>query len=190
MFSSSFVRELLTHKKDGALNFIQPIVVQNGVNCIDLPLIACIEKSKSHIEKIMNQAFLNEIVRGMSRAFGTWYGIQIALLHPTVREVFKKPNRIKNNEYRKANEIERKNIVKYIKVHYLDPAEIEEVLYDKSVNKQKIKRKALVWYVIGHWRTRADGKKIFVRPYWKGALREIKRALPEREREVVIHQSK
>ena len=114
-----------------------------------------------------------------------------------MREVFKKPTRIKNNEYRKANQTELRNIVKYIKVHYLEPQELDKALYgecDESENanglKRATKRRALVWYVIGHWRTRGNGKKIFVRPYWKGALREIKKAIPERGREIIIPEQK
>ena len=117
-----------------------------------------------------------------------WYGIQIALLHPIVKYVFENPRRVKNQDYRKAKTSTlRKNIVKYIKYHSINVEEIEEAIYGK-VNcidgKRKLNRRALVWYVVGHWRTYKNGKKIFVQPYWKGALKELKKAIPDRERQI------
>ena len=51
---------------------------------------------------------------------------------------------------------------------------------------KKNKRHALLWHVIGHWRTYKSGKKVFVQPYWKGALREVKNMEEAREREINI----
>ena len=38
---------------------------------------------------------------------------------------------------------------------------------------------------IGHWRTIKSGAKIFIKPCWKGPLRDVKVTLTERERIIV-----
>lgn len=117
-------------------------------------------------------------------AIQVWYGIQVALLHPTVRDVFCNPSIENYNkyEYRKHK---KKNIVRYIKRHIIKADELDELIYGKQDGEKKtIKRTALVWYVIGHWRAYQNGRKIFIQPFWKGALRELKKPMPEREREI------
>jgi len=113
----------------------------------------------------------------------TWYGIQIALLHPTVKEVFRNPRTaiLKDS---KTDKKRKKNKVRYIKEHIINAEELDKLIYGES-DKRTIKRHALVWYVIGHWRTLKNGNTIFVKPYWKGALRELKKPMPERERVIV-----
>jgi len=112
-----------------------------------------------------------------------WYGIQIALLHPTVKEMFRNPRTtiLKDSETDKKRS---KSKVRYVKEHIINADELDKLLYGES-DKRTIKRHALVWYVIGHWRTLRNGKIVFVKPYWKGALRELKKPIPEREREIV-----
>lgn len=113
----------------------------------------------------------------------TWYGIQIALLHPAVKDVFKYPQITKDSEaLPKKKQYKRK--VKYIRKHYLTVDKLEAV--SKSHEARKYDRKCLAWYVIGHWRTYKDGKKTFVMPYWKGVLRNVKQSADSdiREREI------
>jgi hypothetical protein len=122
----------------------------------------------------------------VSKMFGsmmeTWYGIQIALLHPKVREVFAHPKTEKEEGENRPSKKKRKRAVRYIKKHIVGTEELETKIYGES----KKKRHALVWYVIGHWRTYKNGTKVFVRPYWKGELRELKMNLEDREREIAI----
>lgn len=115
----------------------------------------------------------------------TWYGIQIALLHPVVKEVFRAPRMVveKTNTTKKSSQ--RKQKVKYVKEYVLNQEELDKLIYGERTAKQAITRHALLWYVIGHWRTYANGKKVFVQPYWKGALRAT-RLTETREREIII----
>ena len=125
-------------------------------------------------QKVYGQMFLQSLE--------TWYGIQIALLHPVIRDVVHKPRIASNNTRPQPSQQRRK--VKYMKhthEYTISADELDNAIYggDKSFT-----RRALIWYVIGHWRTYSDGRKSFVKPYWKGALREIQMNLTEREREI------
>jgi len=84
-----------------------------------------------------------------------------------------------------ANRKYKRKKVKYVKQHIINSTELDSLIYGKNKSdKANINRNVLVWYVVGHWRQIKNGKKIFVKPHWKGLLREIKMALPEREREI------
>lgn len=108
----------------------------------------------------------------------TWYAIQIALLHPKIKQLFDCPMRVPvhNNGNRKDS----KRRIKYVKVHDLRVDDVKNITHEPET----INRKCLVWYVIGHWRQYKTGKKVFIQGYWKGKLRDIKRNLDERERVV------
>ena len=88
----------------------------------------------------------------------------------------------------RISKAERKNndnkVYRYVRHHYIKTDELETAIY----GKHSINRKALIWYVTGHWREyRKTGKKIFIQPYWKGALREAKQAKP-RNREIILEE--
>ena len=70
---------------------------------------------------------------------------------------------------------------KYIKQHIISTGELDIAIYGDS---RGYTRRSFIWYVIGHWRVYADGKKVFVKPYWKGALRDVRMTIEEREREI------
>lgn len=129
--------------------------------------------------------YLNQIA---FMALGTWYGVQIALLHPVVRNIFNNPARtpVKIASKKLNSKKHRKQApVKYVKKHIVNQNELQKLIYDKSGSKS-YQRKALIWYVIGHWRTYKNGKRVFVQPHWKGALRDTK--LPQsREREIILN---
>jgi hypothetical protein len=119
----------------------------------------------------------------------TWYGVQIALLHPTVRDVFNNPalsvmttDSYKLNKFKKHH---KPTPVKYVKKHNINSIILENLLYGNSTSKS-YQRKALIWYVIGHWRTYKDGKRVFVQPHWKGALKNNALA-KTREREIIFN---
>ena len=116
----------------------------------------------------------------MVQLLETWYGIQIALLHPAVKSVFKFPART-TEPGASSSQKPHKRKAKYIRKHYITLDKLEEV--SNSKEKRKINRKCLAWYVIGHWRTYEDGKKVFVMPYWKGALRNMKQNADSDDRE-------
>lgn len=115
-----------------------------------------------------------------------WYNIQVALLHPTFKDVFTHPRMepvTKETTVRKKGKVVKKKTVKYIKRHVINLDDIEKKKSNRSFN-----RRTLAWYVIGHWRTCPKSKKkYFVKGYWKGELREAKMHESElRKREVVI----
>lgn len=107
----------------------------------------------------------------------TWYGIQIALLHPNIKEVFLHPSTASRGEMKRRERNERHH-VKYVKKHIVN---IDDLI--RCAENAKRSKKCLAWYVIGHWRHYKDGKKVFVKPYWKGALRELKGNAGEDSRE-------
>jgi hypothetical protein len=43
----------------------------------------------------------------------------------------------------------------------------------------------MLWWVIGHWREYKNGKRVFIKGYWKGPGRYSKISPQERERIVV-----
>ena len=115
-----------------------------------------------------------------------WYGIQVCLLNPVIKELFNKecvdvPKSTKNTNTRNK----KKPPIKYIKKLVIDDDLINK---DENV-KNILNRKTKIWYVTGHWRNQATKyghKQIFIQGYWKGILRDIKTAEP-RERELVIN---
>lgn len=116
---------------------------------------------------------------------GVWYGIQIALLHPTLKEVFKSPQRTPYEGGNSPNKHHHKRKVKYIRKHYITLDKLEKALETQNEGR-KINRKCLAWYVIGHWRTYKSGKMVFIQPHWRGVLRDLKRNANGDERERVI----
>lgn len=115
----------------------------------------------------------------------TWYGIQIALLHPVVKNVFATPARLQQKtEQTKSKKHGKRTPVKYVKRHIINQNELKDLVYGKSDGKNYC-RKALIWYVIGHWRTYKNGHKVFIQPYWKGALRDTGHT-KSRERELIL----
>lgn len=115
-----------------------------------------------------------------------WYNIQVALLHPTIKDVFAHPRLesiTKETTVRKKGKVVKKRTVKYIKRHVINPDNIERKKNNRSFN-----RRTLAWYVVGHWRTCPKSKKkYFVKGFWKGELREAKIHESElRKREIVI----
>jgi len=111
----------------------------------------------------------------------TWYSIQISLLHPKIKYGYRiEDPQIKNAKKKKSKQTKRRT--KLIRRLYLD-----EAILDRETKGDGINRKTLVWYVCGHFRHYKNGKIIFIQPYWKGALREIKRNLDDgRDREIAI----
>lgn len=113
----------------------------------------------------------------------TWYCIQLALLHPTVKNVFSNPGTVKL-ETCATSKRKRKRTAKYVKMHVLTADKI-----DAAISKgpsRTINRKCMAWYVIGHWRHYKDGREIFIQPYWKGALRDLRRNADGDSRQRII----
>lgn len=114
----------------------------------------------------------------------TWYGIQLSLLHPQIRTVFRNPKITAWKDPAKDDGKKKKRKVKYVKRHVLNLDEIQATLSPPSGTGKKYS--CLAWYVIGHWRHYASGKVGFVKPYWKGALRNLKSNAVNDDRERII----
>lgn len=168
---------------------IMPITVTKGSNMITGGEIGfTVDEGRiDAFKKAFNQQnFSNFIFQLIS----TWYSIQIALLHPTVSEVFRKPKMepIRKKTHHTSKKNGKKRPVKYVKVHTFDSITYERAMYGDTDTKTKHNMSKLAWYVIGHWRKYKDGKKIFIKPYWKGPLRDMKQAYDENtQRERVIY---
>lgn len=162
-----------------------PIIVTEGMDYIGIGSCGYHNVPKEQLEASKKIATMQDIGNMTFAYMATWYGIQIALLYPTVREVFRHPRmeRVDSGEPKKRGK--HKRIVRYVKSHVINAEEIRNAARDKG---QEYTRRTLVWYVIGHWRHYASGKKVFVQPYWKGALRHLKMDLDGREREIIIQE--
>ena len=115
--------------------------------------------------------------------FASWYSIQIALLHPTLKDMFSHPTKniiYDANAAKKNKNKKKKRITRYVQHHNITESDFDKATIDRTFN-----RKTPVWYVIGHWRTYKTSKKVFVNGYLKGELREIKMNLDEGRQRVI-----
>lgn len=120
----------------------------------------------------------------------TWYATQVCLLHPVIKECFKSETYAlvqrqgTTNSSKSRNSKKKPPKIKYVKRRVINDEEFDR-LFDDATKGNNYTRTALIWYVTGHWRTYKNGKRIFIEGFWKGALRDIKKAEP-RERELVL----
>lgn len=120
----------------------------------------------------------------LSQAITAFYSINAALLNPVIMEVYNnKTSRIPDRSVT-AKKATKRGKIRYVKRHLISMIDI-----DKAFEKRGFVRKAMIWYVTGHWREYKSGKKVFIQGYWKGALRNMKdtmfQELEPRERELV-----
>lgn len=126
--------------------------------------------------------------RRLNIILNIWYGIQLALLNPLTKDVFShgRPvpmDHIKPNSNPKKDK-KKKKVVKYIKRHVVNPEELDMSRNVSTDNGRTYVRRTMAWYVIGHWRTNKNGKKTFIKGYWKGPLKSLKDT-ETRERKIV-----
>lgn len=171
-------------EQGGRSTFI-PIMVTEGVDYIGIGACSHHNVPAAQLEESKKHATMQDIGNMTYAYMATWYGIQIALLHPTVQEVFRHPRMEKtaSTEPRKGGK--HKRVTRYVKKHVINADEIRKAAGGSG---QEYTRHTLVWYVIGHWRHYASGKKVFIQPYWKGAMRHLKMDLEGREREIIIQE--
>ena len=94
-----------------------------------------------------------------------WYFIQVCLTNPPIRERFAALSRTKTIP--KGDTPKKRGAVRYVKTHYLDPEEWGIIKRSESGRTYT----CLAWYVIGHWREYKNGHRVFIKPYWKGTMR-------------------
>lgn len=120
-----------------------------------------------------------------------WYIIQLSLLNPVTKDMFKNPvivPTVQGNS-KNAKKGKRKTKVRYIKKHYISDGTANKVIMNhRSESHQKKIFTKKAWYVCGHWRQYASGKRIFIKPYWKGVMRNQYYAVKNIDRERIIAQ--
>lgn len=167
----------------GKYTSFYPIIVQEGVDWI------CLGKCGQHgmpsalIKKYKQMVSMQDVANMVYAYMATWYGIQVALLHPTVQEVFRHPRMERVYDPEAAKKGKHKRITRYVKKHVINADEVKRAACGEN---REFNRHTLIWYVIGHWRHYASGKKVFIQPYWKGALRHLKVDVDGRKREIVL----
>lgn len=114
-------------------------------------------------------------------AFMIWYAIQVTLLNPLCKEFTSTTTVVQETTSNKKQKKPPKK--KYIKRLYIDTNKMDEL--GICVEKNKHKFKSPIWWVMGHWRQYKSGKRVFIKGYWKGALRELQNS-ESRERVIDV----
>lgn len=167
----------------GDRTFFIPIAVTEGLDYISISACGHHNIPKAQMEASKKTTSMQDVMNMAYAYMSTWYGIQIALLHPMVQEVFRRPKVERVYDPKPTDHRKRKRVTRYVKKHVINADEVRKAASGKG---QEYTRHALVWYVIGHWRNYANGKKVFIQPYWKGTLRHLKMELDGRERQIII----
>ena len=171
---------IIIHNIDGSIVSFKIYINDLGA-CIDPNYIYVSDADypifKEWFNAIENKAFSAELANEM---LARWYALQIMLLNPIIKErIFvetpKKKLRCKNENIIGSNVKPRKRKATYIRYK-----EISDTILESDTIR---KRHTMCWYVIGHYRHYKTGKKVFVKGYWKGPLRQLRKNLDEgRER--------
>lgn len=179
--------EILNHlddKMNALMGYITVPVVGNPgyitcpiyVNKVDSCLLYSMKVGFYNMPECLFKEFVDYVdketfVEVVGKAMNTWYMTQLLLLHPQIKEVFRNPENVRNySDTIKKNPQHNKKKLCYIKKHVISEEKVKRVSEANSHNT----RHALLWHVIGHWRTYKSGKKVFIQPYWKGVLRDTK----------------
>ena len=144
------------------MTMVQSILVNEGEDFVSLgpfEITNCPEKIAS---KVMAMPDFLEMEQKLNIAsLKTWYGIQISLLNPILKEGISEGRKVKYDGAccgKKKVLRNGKRKTHYVKRHIIKKFDIIDIL---SKNKT-FERKTFCWYVIGHWRTNKNGKKSFV----------------------------
>lgn len=112
-----------------------------------------------------------------------WYGIQLTLLHPSIKEVILngKVTRVESVESQMSS-MKTKKGKKVKKVKYVKRRVIDNRVFEEAFPPNSIQRRTQVWWVLGHYREYRNGMRIWIDGYWKGPLRDLKGDYENRER--------
>lgn len=136
-------------------------------------------------EKAQREA-IEEVSSFRDILFLSWYGIQIALLNPVLEARFHRET-VPYDDNKKRTNNKKKAPKRYVKKITL--GDISDITFAKEKGRHQIKEP--FWWVTGHWRnqaTKEGHKRIFIKGYWKGILREVaeEKNQEPREREIVF----
>ncbi len=119
-------------------------------------------KVETHYVEGQGEQLLRSIV---AELLCWWHFIQVCLTNPPIRERFAALSKTKTVP--KGDTKKKRGAVRYVKTHYLDPEEWGIIKRTESGRTYS----CLAWYVIGHWREYKNGHRVFIKPYWKGTMR-------------------
>lgn len=98
----------------------------------------------------------------------TWYGVQIAMLHPYTRYVYTDYTETFFKREGLTKE-QKKYVQRYIRTINLSG--------DVVAREIKSHKHCPIWYVVGHYRQYKSGQRSFVKPHFRGAARHLGRVL-------------
>lgn len=113
-----------------------------------------------------------------------WYAIQVTLLNPLIQFRTKEGKIAVQQKSRSGKKKSPK--IKYYKTIYIESEELDQFFDKKEDENGKTHYHCLMWYVTGHWRHYANGKKVFIQGYWKGEGRFSGIEAETRQRELVL----
>ena len=175
---------------DSEAEIIVPMIVIKGNNFILIPRRDVENELFKYCRDKAAEELSEELRALFQKCMKVWYGIQVAILHPVVKEVFKSPKQVTYDpENDREVHLQSGNRIydqkyRYIKRIVVSPETVETSVFG---NRREIHRRATVWFVCGHWRTYQNGTKTFIRPYLKGKDRDKYVAIMnERDRDVSV----
>ena len=123
-------------------------------------------------EDVPNYCLINSFSKEIALdILKSWYGIQISLLNPLIKEVYQEKREKTLLTHRIATDSKFRKI-RYIRRVVLNKDELEPKKKDETTGRVI---KCPLWYVIGHYRTYRTGTpeeyKVFVKGFWKGKMR-------------------
>lgn len=113
-----------------------------------------------------------------------WYGVMITILNPLTVKIIKRETKPYEPSENPVQEKYYDNKLRYIRRKIINDTDFIEVLEHGKYN-----RRTPCWLVSGHRRdqpTKNGVKPIFIKPHWRGPLRELKDH-KTRERELVYN---
>ena len=113
-----------------------------------------------------------------------WYAIQVTLLNPLIQFRTKEGKIAVQQKSRSGKKKSPK--IKYYKTIYIESEELDQFFDKKEDENGKTHYHCLMWYVTGHWRHYANGKKVFIQGYWPGEGRFSGIEAETRQRELVL----
>ena len=149
-----------------------PITIKHGEELCLFPTISIPDNSDYVMSDVRSRCLKNFVVTYMHKVLRAWYGIQLSLLHPTIKIAMKNKYGIQSDQSRYTHDCSERT-TEYVRYYHIkSPVGLKVDDHNKLYN-----RKVKAWYVVGHWRQYKTGKKIFIQGYWKGEFRELKRNL-------------
>ena len=191
MLRETGVEELASQEHGDSVRVmtVQFYMEQNGISAGYTPCILCVDGDGRVVVSVLNADMDGPMMDLVCQLMWAWYSVQILLLHPHLRYLFKHPRMepVYSNLDRDGKPTRTLRKVGSEKTH-----EIHQYDIDREVGKAEAQRrskgdvnwKCPLWWVRGHWRNN-PGKRVFIKGYWKGAMRDVQRVLDEGRERVV-----